>query len=153
MRTTPKCHGDFTVDNILIENATNSPVLIDPSDDNIIKGPLFDISRLMQSLLGGYEFLNTDNSVVKIALKPDQSEIEYMEARSSRYLEISEWLYTEIFPDILNENEILSIKFHVGVFYTRMLTHRYVINGETAMKYAAVSIRYLNEFYQSANNE
>jgi len=147
-----KCHGDFTVDNILIRNVSNEPILIDPSDDNLLKGPLFDFSRLMQSLLGGYEFLNLDENDVAMSWANEAVYINYLDTKSSSYMRLSEWLFDEILEQSLSQMEIKAIKFHVGVLYSRMLTHRLLINEDSMFKYAAVSIKMLNEFYQEMNN-
>jgi hypothetical protein len=153
MRTSEKCHGDLTVENILVRKKTNRPVLIDPSDDNQIRGPLLDSSRLMQSFLGGYEFLNSDKSGVEIRFESNATYINYGNFKSSQYLQLSEWLYKEVLPTSLNESEIKSIKFHVGILYARMLTHRYLIDEQTMFKYFATAIQYLNEFYMDIGGE
>ena len=143
-----KCHGDLTIDNILVRKVSHDPVVIDPSDDNLIKGPFYDMSRLMQSLLGGYEFLNMQTSDVEVRFEAETTYIKFLDMKSSQYTEIASWLYDEVFPRMLSKNEILSIKFHVGIFYSRMLTRRILIDEKTVIKYLAVSIQYLNEFYE-----
>jgi hypothetical protein len=153
MSTSTRCHGDFTVDNILVKKQIDKPVLIDPSDDNLLKGPLVDFSRLMQSLLGGYEFLNQDDSQVEVTYRKDVVTIKYNDLTSSRYSELSKWLIEDVLPKHLSKNEIMSIKFHVGVFFARMLTHRQVINDKTLIKYYAVALVFLNEFFKDVSNE
>ena len=151
MKSTERCHGDFTVDNILVRRETGLPILIDPSDDNLLKGPLIDISRLMQSLLAGYEFLNQDSSEVNLIFDQDKILIEFHDLNSNKYNELSNWLFKDVLPKKLTENEIIAIKFHIGIFYSRMLTHRILINEKTIYKYVAVSIRYLNEFLEEVD--
>ena len=151
MNTTDRCHGDFTVDNILFRTTTSSPILIDPSDDNVLKGPLIDISRLMQSFLGGYEFLNQDNAQVEVKFGPDKIFIEYSDVKSYKYVELAHWLIDDVLPGKLSEAELKAVKFHVGIFYSRMITHRFLIDEKTMYKYVAVSIRYLNEFYEEVD--
>ena len=58
------------------------------------------------------------------------------------------WLLEDVLPKKLTKNELKAVKFHVGVFYSRMLTHRFLIDEKTIYKYVAVSIRCLNEFYE-----
>ncbi len=152
MNSTEKCHGDFTVDNILVSSKTGLPILIDPSDDNTLKGPLIDISRLMQSLLGGYEFLNRDILQVDLELTRDPIHIGYHDMTSHKYDELSKWLFEDVLPNKLTENELKAVKFHVGVFYARMLTHRFLVDEKSMFKYVAVAIRYLNEFYEDVTN-
>lgn len=85
MKSTERCHGDLTVDNILVRTETGLPILIDPSDDNLLKGPLIDISRLMQSLLGGYEFLNQDTSEVNLIFDQSKIHIDFHDLNSNKY--------------------------------------------------------------------
>jgi len=151
MKSTERCHGDLTVDNILVRTETGLPILIDPSDDNLLKGPLIDISRLMQSLLGGYEFLNKDTSEVNLIFDQDKILIDFHDLNSDKYDDLSNWLFKDVLPKKLTENEIKAVKFHVGIFYSRMLTHRILINEKTMYKYVAVSIRYLNEFFEEVD--
>jgi hypothetical protein len=152
MTSSTRCHGDLTVDNILIRDSSNPlPILIDPSDDNILKGPLIDASRLMQSLRAGYEFLNEDISTVRARFDRDAVYLDYSDYKSQRYEELSRWVTNEILPEILTNDEILAINFHVGVFYARMLTHRLNINHKNALKYFAVSIVMLDKFYKEVS--
>jgi len=151
MKSTERCHGDLTVDNILVRTETGLPILIDPSDDNLLKGPLIDISRLMQSLLGGYEFLNQDTSEVNLIFDQSKIHIDFHDLNSNKYGVLSNWLFEDVLPKKLTENEIKAVKFHVGIFYSRMLTHRILINEKTMYKYVAVSIRYLNEFFEEVD--
>lgn len=151
MNSTNRCHGDFTVDNILVRTETGSPVLIDPSDDNLLKGPLIDLSRLMQSFFGGYESLNMDTSKVNVKFDQNKTHINFHDVKSYKYVELSFWLYKEVLPKKLTGDELKAIKFHVGVFFSRMLTHRFLIDEKSMYKYIAISIKYLNEFYQEVN--
>jgi hypothetical protein len=153
MQVTDRCHGDFTVDNILVRTHNDAPVLIDPSDDNLLKGPLFDLSRLMQSFLGGYEFLNQNEFEVNLRYNRENLIIDYYDTTSNKYSELSDWLFSEVMPSLLSKSELQAIKFHVGVFYARMLTHRLQINESTLLKYAAVSTRLLNEFYEEVGSK
>jgi len=152
MKSTERCHGDFTVDNILVRTKIGLPILIDPSDDNLLKGPLIDISRLMQSFLGGYEFLNQNASEVNLRFDKDKYILAHHDLNSYKYDNLSNWLFKDVLPKKLTENELKAIKFHVGVFYSRMMTHRFLIDEKTMYKYVAVSIRCLNEFYEEVGN-
>ncbi|HYN98433.1 MAG TPA: lysylphosphatidylglycerol synthase domain-containing protein [Actinomycetota bacterium] len=146
-RSSESIHGDLTIDNILVDLATNTPLLIDPSDDGQIKGPVIDFSRHMQSLLYGYEFLNADEDPVRLTYRDDGlPSIVYRNSRSARYADLADFVGTQIMTKHLSATEQRSVLFHVGLFYGRMLTHRVVINPDTALKYYAVSIRALNRF-------
>jgi hypothetical protein len=71
---------------------------------------------------------------------------------SHKYDELSKWLFEDVLPNKLTENELKAVKFHVGVFYARMLTHRFLVDEKSMFKYVAVAIRYLNEFYEDVTN-
>ena len=142
-------HGDLTVDNILVDLPTRDVLVIDPSDDNQLRGPVIDFARHMQSLAYGYEFLNEDEDPVVLGARPDGvPEITYRDARSARYAELAEFVTTEVMPRRLSPAEQRSVLFHVGLFYGRMLTHRVAINPGTVLKYYAVCIQALNRFME-----
>ena len=39
-------HGDLTIDNILVDMSSRDVLVIDPSDDNQVRGPIIDFARL-----------------------------------------------------------------------------------------------------------
>lgn len=139
-------HGDLTVDNILVDLPTRSVLVIDPSDDNQMRGPVIDFARHMQSLLYGYEFLNEDETPVVLDARDGMPEIVYRDARSARYAELADYVTTTVMPRRLTPGEQRSVLFHVGLFYGRMLTHRVAINPGTALKYYGICITALNRF-------
>jgi hypothetical protein len=139
-------HGDLTVDNILVDLPTRDVLVIDPSDDNQVRGPVIDFGRHMQSLLYGYEFLNEDATPVVLGWSDGSPEITYRDDRSARYAELADFVNTVVMPKHLSVAEQRSVLFHVGLFYGRMLTHRVVINPGTALKYYAVCVQALNRF-------
>ncbi len=141
-------HGDLTVDNILVDLPTRDVLVIDPSDDNQLRGPVIDFARHMQSLAYGYEFLNEDEEPVVLDARDGIPEITYRDARSARYAELAEYVTTEIMPRRLLPAEQRAVLFHVGLFYGRMLTHRVAINSGTVLKYYAVCIQALNRFVE-----
>jgi uncharacterized protein (TIRG00374 family) len=145
-RTSDHIHGDLTIDNILVDLSTRAVLVIDPSDDNQIRGPIIDFARHMQSLLYGYEFLNEEESPVVLGGCDGMPEIIYRDDRSARYAELADYVGTAVMPRHLTPGEQRSVLFHVGLFYGRMLTHRVVINPGTALKYYAVCIQALNIF-------
>lgn len=143
-------HGDLTMDNILVEG--DKPVLIDPSDDNQIKGPIVDFGRHMQSLVAGYEFLNNDESPIELAINSDLGmEINFYNHRSATYMQLCEHVENVIIKKYLTEAESRSVLFHSGLLYGRMLAHRVVINPSNTLKYYAVCVVLLNKFYQQYN--
>lgn len=143
-------HGDLTMDNILVEG--DKPILIDPSDDNQIKGPIIDFGRHMQSLVAGYEFLNNDESPVDLVINSDLGlEINFYNHRSATYMQLCEHVESVIMKKYLTDAESRSVLFHSGLLYGRMLAHRVVINPANTLKYYAVCVVLLNKFYQQYN--
>ncbi|SEO70326.1 lysylphosphatidylglycerol synthase domain-containing protein [Trujillonella endophytica] len=141
-------HGDLTVDNILVDLPGRDVLVIDPSDDNQLRGPVIDFARQMQSLAYGYEFLNEDEEPVLLSEQDGVPEITYRDARSARYAELADFVTTEIMPRRLLPAEQRAVLFHVGLFYGRMLTHRVAINSGTVLKYYGVCIQALNRFVE-----
>ncbi|MGY1595104.1 lysylphosphatidylglycerol synthase domain-containing protein [Geodermatophilus sp. SYSU D00708] len=145
-RPSAHIHGDLTVDNILVDLPSRDVLVIDPSDDNQLRGPVIDFARHMQSLLYGYEFLNDDDDPVVLGERDGLPEITYRDARSARYDELADFVTTQVMPRHLSVAEQRSVLFHVGLFYGRMLTHRVAINSGTVLKYYGVCIQALNRF-------
>lgn len=145
-----KCsiHGDTTIDNILASKLSDDFLLIDPTDnENEISGPVFDFGRMTQSLRYGYEFLNKDETSVKA----NGNIIDFEYSLSRNY----ETLYKELLKlqkKYLTPDEQVSVTFHAAVLYSRMLTHRVVINPANAIKYYAVSVIAFNDFYKEIND-
>ncbi|RBY77792.1 hypothetical protein DQ238_14095 [Geodermatophilus sp. TF02-6] len=147
-RASAHIHGDLTVDNILVDLPSRDVLVIDPSDDNQVRGPVIDFARHMQSLAYGYEFLNEDEDPVVLGAQDGVPEIAYRDARSARYAELAEFVTTQVMPRHLSSAEQRSVLFHVGLFYGRMLTHRVAINPGTVLKYYGVCIQALNRFLE-----
>lgn len=141
-------HGDLTVDNILVDLPTSRVLVIDPSDDNQVRGPVIDFARHLQSLVYGYEFLNEDDDPVVLDEEGPWPGITYRDFRSARYAELAEFVTTQVMPRHLDVAEQRSVLFHIGLFYGRMLTHRVAINPGTVLKYYAVCIQALNRFLE-----
>ena len=149
-QASPAVHGDLTVDNILVDMAVGEDgeaLVIDPSDDNEVRGPVIDVARLLQSLRYGYEFLTADEEPVPLRHRDDGVPvITYADRRSARYAELDEHVTTHLVPRHLTGVEQRTVLFHVGLFYGRMLTHRVVIDPATALKYLGVALQALNAF-------
>ena len=142
-------HGDLTVDNVLIDRDRDEVLIIDPSDDNQIRGPVMDFARHLQSLEYGYEFLNEDETVTKVQHSDEgMPMIFYADKRSARYAELADFVTTELMPRHLTAPEQRAVLFHVGLFYARMLPHRIVINPDNAVKYYAVAVEAFNRFME-----
>lgn len=144
-RASDAAHGDLTIDNILIDMPSEKPLLIDPSDDNQIRGPILDFGRHIQSLIAGYEFLCFDDDPVTWT-PGDIPSIHFHDLRSARYMHLYDHVMKEIAPKYLSEAELRSVPFHAGLFYGRVLAHRVVINPENVLKFYGVSVKLLNDF-------
>lgn len=146
-RESAAIHGDLTIDNLLIDQQSGRVLIIDPSDDNQVRGPVLDFARHFQSLWGGYEFLNESDQRpdVRIDAAAGRAEIDFESYRSAGYQELSEWTEA-LAAERLTPSELRSLPFHVGLLYGRMLSHRVVIEPETALVYYARSVQFLHQF-------
>ena len=140
-------HGDLTVDNILVNIKTDKPYIIDPSDDNQIRGPIIDFARHAQSLIAGYEFLNNDERPTEADIDDNKVSISYHDHRSARYMQLDKYFFSDLMPKYLTETERKTLLFHTGLLYGRMLAHRVFINSGNTLKYYAVCVVLLNKFY------
>jgi uncharacterized protein (TIRG00374 family) len=148
-RESDAIHGDLTVDNILVNVINNKPLIIDPSDDNQVRGPILDFARHTQSLAAGYEFLNDDISPTGYAREVDGLvSINYINHRSARYMQLYEYFRSNIIKKYLTKTEAKTVLFHTGLLYGRILAHRVHINPDNVLKYYAVCVVLLNEFYE-----
>lgn len=145
-RASSVVHGDLTIDNILINSKNDTPLIIDPSDDNQIRGPIIDLGRQTQSLIAGYEFLNNDEEPVKATVENGVVTINYHDRKSAHYMQLYDYLQEVILKKYFTPTEQKTSIFHAGLFYGRMLAHRVVINPDNALKYYAVSVILLNQF-------
>ncbi|MBN9630323.1 MAG: flippase-like domain-containing protein [Actinobacteria bacterium] len=146
-RESSAIHGDLTIDNLLIDQESGRVLIIDPSDDNQVRGPVLDFARHFQSLWGGYEFLNESDQrpEVRIDRAAGRAEIDFESYRSAGYQELSEWTEA-LAAERLTPSELRSLPFHVGLLYGRMLSHRVVIDPDTALVYFARSVQFLDQF-------
>lgn len=138
-------HGDLTVDNILIDPVSSKFLLIDPSDDNTLRGPILDFARLLQSLEGGYEFLNHSNEKPKCNLN-DTPIITFVDQRTYRYEYLAK-VVRELAESCLTKSENVNLDLHVGLLYLRMLPHQIRINPERTMIYYLKAVEFLNRWH------
>jgi uncharacterized protein (TIRG00374 family) len=146
-KPTRTIHGDLTIDNLLVDEF-GKVLVIDPSDDNAIRGPIIDYSRLLQSLEGGYEFLNQlqpEELSVYYSQEKERWVVHYPEKRSARYAALS-LSVRESASMHLSPLEIESLDFHISLLFARMLNHRVKISPETAPAYLATSLIFLERF-------
>lgn len=149
-RSTESCHGDLTIENILVKQSLRGkvfmPVIIDPSDDNIVSGPLVDAGRLGQSLFGGYEFLIRASDSVDVKSNGSETIINFQDFRSSQYSELGHYFRNELAPKIMTNEEVRATLFHAGLFMIRTLPHRLRIDSKTSLKYYASGMRLMSRF-------
>jgi hypothetical protein len=148
LATYRKCsiHGDTTIDNILARKKDSNFLLIDPTDnENEISGPVFDFARMAQSLNYGYEFLCQNEQPVSVI----NNRIDFEYSISSNYADLNKYIVT-LRKKLLTPSEQKSVLFHTGVLYSRMLTHRVVINPKTAAKFYAISVIAFNDFMKAS---
>lgn len=148
LATYRKCsiHGDTTIDNILARKKDSDFLLIDPTDnENEISGPVFDFGRMAQSLNYGYEFLCQNEQSVSVI----NNRVDFEYSISSNYANLSKYV-DGLQKKLLTPSEQQSVLFHTGVLYSRMLTHRVVINPKTAAKFYAISVIAFNDFMRAS---
>jgi hypothetical protein len=138
-------HGDLTVDNILIDPVSNKFLLIDPSDDNTLRGPVLDFARLLQSLEGGYEFLNHSNEKPRYELN-DIPTITFVDQRTYRYEYLAE-IVRGLAKSYLTKSENENLNLHIGLLYLRMLPHQIRINPERTLVYYLKAVEFLNRWH------
>lgn len=147
-RPSSSIHGDLTIDNILVDRSTDSFLIIDPSDDNPIRGPIIDVARMTQSLEFGYEFLTRDEDPVGVEFDGSGSvpAVSFHQASSAQYADLAAHLHDGTARELLTPAEQRSVMFHTGLFYCRMLSHRVVIDPTNAAKYFGVGLSAMNHF-------
>ena len=134
--------GDLTIDNLIVDPATNKYLIIDPNNENSISDPIVDYSKLTQSLHSGYEFLYyLDDCEVK------DSSVTFEEKRSVQYSRLYKEL-TKHLQASLSPSRYRALLFHEAVHYCRMLTYRTSINPRTAAAFYGVAVRLLNDFME-----
>lgn len=138
-------HGDVAVDNILVDSVVGKVTIIDPAPDgNIINGRVFDFGKNLQSLYCGYEFLfrSTDPAVLG-----EDGSISYKDQRSSRYVQLCEYVRDELSKKYLTESEQRATLFHAGVLLIRRLKHQVYQDPQLTLSMYAAGVKALNDFY------
>jgi len=143
-------HGDLTVDNILVVKG-KTLALIDPSDDNAVRTPAIDFSRLLQSLAGGYEFLNQlepEEVSVEFNNRTKSFRIDYPDRKSQKYAELANFV-RKLSRSYLTPAEYAALDFQIGLLFARMLSHRVRISIQTAPAFLATAALFLDTFSQN----
>lgn len=124
-----RCHGDTTLENIMLENETNRIVFIDPVPLNVVSGPVHDLSKILQSLYG-YETIR-DKGIC-----PPET---FAEERGIFEKEVRQYLM---------ESEYKSLKFLTAVLYFRRLRYQERQNPDLVKVYGDIAFKLMEEFKQ-----
>ena len=143
--TLSEVHGDLTLENIICytqPDSTTPYYLIDPNPANPIKSPAIDYAKLLQSLHGKYEFLETCQP-----RQISEGSIDFLLPDSPQFRQIYElfhgWLQTHF-----TKAQIRSIYYHEIVHWLRLLPYRLRRNESTAPCYYAALILVMNHIYE-----
>lgn len=138
-------HGDVAVDNILVDRTNGKVTLIDPAPDgNIINGRVFDFGKNLQSLYCGYEFLFRSTEPATLG---EDGSISYKDQRSSRYVQLCDYVQNELSVKYLSQAEQRAILFHAGVLLIRRLKHQVYQDPQLTLSMYAAGVKTLNDFY------
>jgi uncharacterized protein (TIRG00374 family) len=141
---TDHIHGDLTIDNILIIDRKPNFLLIDPSDNNTLCGPVLDFSRILQSLSGGFEFLKYSPSETKVKFGTDPI-LNFADIRTVKYLQL-ELSVRELASKNLNEFDFKNLDLHVGLLFLRVMVHQLRIDENYLPLYYAKACEFLNRW-------
>jgi hypothetical protein len=142
-------HGDLTIENIIVSEGLS--IVIDPSNNNNFSGPLIDISRILQSLEGGHEFINRD--FYDLRMNQKLTEFYYTEIISSQYTELCKYVKEVFAPKFLNIREAKYINLLIASFFVRMIRHNLDVSEEKCLLYFCKSMIYLMKFVNEMENQ
>ena len=134
-------HGDLTLENIICytEPGEESYYLIDPNPGNPVKSPYIDYAKLLQSLHGKYEFLETCHPT-----RMEEGIIEFLLPDSTRSREIYTW-YHNWLREHFSPRTVRSIYYHEMIHWLRLMPYRLRRNEATAPCYYAAMILVMND--------
>ncbi|MBT3583929.1 MAG: hypothetical protein HN509_03400 [Halobacteriovoraceae bacterium] len=130
-------HGDFTLDNILI-NEKDEMIVLDPNNENFIASPSVDIAKLFQSFHSQYEGLCKLDSVVI-----EGNSISYQSVGDKNLL-ISYQILERIYRD---RNQLLDILLHEAIHFSRLLPYRIRAAKELTPIFLAVTLQNFNHYF------
>ncbi len=135
-------HGDLTLENIICYTEAvgdDTYYLIDPNPGNPVKSPYIDYAKLLQSLHGKYEFLETCHPT-----RMDEGYIDFLLPDSTRSREIYAW-YHGWLEEHFSPEEVRSIYYHEMIHWLRLMPYRLRRNEATAPCYYAAMILVMND--------
>lgn len=143
--TLSEVHGDLTLENIICytQSGTDTPYyLIDPNPANPIKSPAIDYAKLLQSLHGKYEFLETcqPRSIT-------EGSIDFLLPDSPQFRRVY-GLFHSWLKEQFTSRQLRSIYYHEIVHWLRLLPYRLRRNEGTAPCYYAAMILVMNDIFE-----
>lgn len=143
--TLSEVHGDLTLENIICYTQPD-PVtpyyLIDPNPANPIKSPAIDYAKLLQSLHGKYEFLETCQP-----RQISEGSIDFLLPDSPQFRRIYQ-LFDHWMQEQFPIETVRSIYYHEIVHWLRLLPYRLRRNETTAPCYYAALVLVTNQIYE-----
>ena len=134
-------HGDLTLENIICytEPEEDSYYIIDPNPGNPVKSPYIDYAKLLQSLHGKYEFLETCHPT-----RMEEGSVDFLLPDSPRMREIYVWYHSWL-EEHFSFEAVRSIYYHEMVHWLRLMPYRLRRNEATAPCYYAAMILVMND--------
>ena len=136
------CHGDLTVENVVCYPDGSGYYLIDPNPDGPLQTQLLDYAKLLQSLHGGYEFLeqsrllSVQGNAVNLLL-PDSGRYAALHAA------LREWLLEQ-----LGAAGLRSAYYHEIIHWLRLMPYKLRKDERGAVRYFAGMLLVMNDVYR-----
>ena len=134
-------HGDLTLENIICytEPGEEPYYLIDPNPACPVKSPYMDYAKLLQSLHGKYEFLETCHPT-----RMEEGTLDFLLPDSTRSREIYT-RYHNWLREHFSGEAVRSIYYHEMIHWLRLMPYRLRRNEATAPCYYAAMILVMND--------
>ena len=136
------CHGDLTVENIICYPDGSGYYLIDPNPDGPLQTQMLDYAKLLQSLHGGYEFLEQSR-----LLSVEGGTVNLLLPDSGRYAALHgtlrDWLREQ-----LGEAGLRSAYYHEIIHWLRLMPYRLRKDERGAVRYFAGMLLVMNDVYR-----
>lgn len=137
-------HGDLTLENIICtrnNQGVDDFYLIDPNLENIHETPFLDYAKLLQSVHGGYEFLDSATDI-----KVSGNNISYSCTYSTVYSKLHRYLKKYI-SEHFRERDVRSIYYHEMIHWIRLMPYRIKKDKKNAIVFYAVMIMVMNDVF------
>ena len=143
-------HGDLTVENIICtrdDSGKDGYYLIDPNTGNIHDSKYLDYAKLLQSVHGGYEFINLIKNV-----RVDGNDITFDFTRSTVYKDLHTHLRERII-ERFGKTGARSIYFHEIIHWLRLIPYKIRFQKDIVPAYYAVLIMVINDVINEFGGE